>query len=270
MNKDNLNKIIDTHAHLDFPDLYPRIQNVIADANLNDVCKIVTISTNLSKIDKIIQISQDNSEVFFTVGVHPNEVDKDKDYLNYDLIKKISEHPKCVGIGEGGLDYHYSPMSKSNQMASFITQINVARDTNLPLVIHSRDADEDMIKILKDEFRKGSFNAILHCFSSGENLAKCGIDLGFFVSFSGIITFKSAKSIQEIAKKIPIDRILVETDSPYLAPTPYRGSINEPKNCLYVAKFLSELRLMSFEQLSKSLYNNSMKVFYKIPIWEQL
>merc|ERR1712093_546211 len=127
-----------------------------------------------------------------------------------------------------------------------------------------------MIKILNNEYRKGSFNAILHCFSSGESLAKCGVDLGFFVSFSGIVTFKSATKIQEIAKKIPIDRILVETDSPYLAPTPYRGSTNEPKNCLYVARFLSELRLLSFEQLSKSLYNNSMKVFYKIPIWEQL
>ena len=270
MNNININKLIDTHAHLDFPDLYPRIDEVIANAKLNDVYKIITISTNLSKIDKIIKISEDNSQVFFTVGVHPNEVDKDKNYLNYDLIKKISEHPKCVGIGEGGLDYHYGLGSKSNQIASFITQINVARDTNLPLVIHSRDADKDMIEILNNEFKNGPFNAILHCFSSGESLAKCGVDLGFFVSFSGIVTFKSAKNIQEIARKLPIDRILVETDSPYLAPSPYRGKINEPKNCLYVAKFLSELKSLDFNQFSEILYNNSIKVFYKIPIWEQL
>ena len=170
MNNININKLIDTHAHLDFPDLYPRIDEVIANAKLNDVYKIITISTNLAKIDKIIKISEDKSQVFFTVGVHPNEVDKDKNYLNYDLIKKISEHPKCVGIGEGGLDYHYGLGSKSNQIASFITQINVARDTNLPLVIHSRDADKDMIEILTSEHKNGEFKAILHCFSSGEKL----------------------------------------------------------------------------------------------------
>ena len=261
MNNININKLIDTHAHLDFPDLYPRIDEVIANAKLNDVYKIITISTNLSKIDKIIKISEDNSQVFFTVGVHPNEVNKDKNYLNYDLIKKISEHPKCVGIGEGGLDYHYGLGSKSNQIASFITQINVARDTNLPLVIHSRDADKDMIEILNNEFKNGPFNAILHCFSSGESLAKCGVDLGFFVSFSGIVTFKSAKNIQEIARKLPVDRILVETDSPYLAPEPLRGKKNTPINLDLIAKKIATIKNINIRDVAEKTTENFNKIF---------
>ena len=188
--------------------------------------KIITISTNLNKIGKIIQISNDYDVVYFTVGVHPNEVLKDKDYENYSLISDISNNLKCVGIGECGLDYHFGNEDKEKQKLSFITQIKVARDKKLPLIIHSRDADEDMIDILQDEYKKGAFKAILHCFSSGKDLALCGLDLGFYISFSGIVTFKSAKLIQEIACIVPKDRILVETDAPYLAPTPFRGSVN--------------------------------------------
>ncbi len=260
-------KLIDTHAHLDFPVFENKLTQVIENANKFNVIKIISISTNLSKIDKIIKISNNFDTVFHTVGVHPNEVGKDNDYKNYDLMVELSNNPKCVGIGEGGLDYHYGLGNKSNQIASFITQINVARDTNLPLVIHSRDADKDMIEILNNEFKNGPFNAILHCFSSGESLAKCGVDLGFFVSFSGIVTFKSAKNIQEIARKLPVDRILVETDSPYLAPNPVRGTVNEPKNCFHTAQFLSKLLEIEFDKLSKTLYDNSLNVFKKIKIW---
>ena len=256
--------LIDTHAHLDFPELYSKLDLIIENAKNQNVLKIITISTNLNKIGKIIQISNDYDVVYFTVGVHPNEVLKDKDYQNYSLISDISNNLKCVGIGECGLDYHFGNEDKEKQKLSFITQIKVARDKKLPLIIHSRDADEDMIDILQDEYKKGAFKAILHCFSSGKDLALCGLDLGFYISFSGIVTFKSAKLIQEIACIVPKDRILVETDAPYLAPSPYRGSVNEPKNCFYTAKFLSEIRNSDFNDFTNHLCMNSLRIFDKM------
>ena len=259
-----MNYLIDTHAHLDFPELYSKLDLIIENAKNQNVLKIITISTNLNKIGKIIQISNDYDVVYFTVGVHPNEVLKDKDYQNYSLISDISNNLKCVGIGECGLDYHFGNEDKGKQKLSFITQIKVARDKKLPLIIHSRDADEDMIDILQDEYKKGAFKAILHCFSSGKDLALCGLDLGFYISFSGIVTFKSAKLIQEIACIVPKDRILVETDAPYLAPSPYRGSVNEPKNCFYTAKFLSEIRNSDFNDFTNHLCMNSLRIFDKM------
>ena len=258
------NYLIDTHAHLDFPELYNRLDEVLKNALENGVKRIVTISTNLNKIDKIIEISKNYEEVFHTVGVHPNEVLKDKNNSNYEMILNLSKNEKCVGIGECGLDYHYGNDSKAEQKASFITQINVSRATNLPLIIHARDADKDMINILENEYKNGPFKAILHCFSSGKDLALCGINLGFYISFSGIVTFKSAKLIQEIATLIPDDKILVETDAPYLSPTPLRGSVNEPKNCSITAKYLADIRKCEFSTFIDQLYMNSFKIFDKI------
>ena len=258
------NYLIDTHAHLDFPELYNRLDEVLKNALENGVKRIVTISTNLNKIDKIIEISKNYEEVYHTVGVHPNEVLKDKNNSNYEMILNLSKNEKCVGIGECGLDYHYGNDSKTEQKASFITQINVSRATNLPLIIHARDADKDMINILENEYKNGPFKAILHCFSSGKDLALCGINLGFYISFSGIVTFKSAKLIQEIATLIPDDKILVETDAPYLSPTPLRGSINEPKNCSITAKYLADIRKCEFSTFIDQLYMNSFKIFDKI------
>ena len=258
------NYLIDTHAHLDFPELYNRLDDVLKNALENGVKRIVTISTNLNKIDKIIEISKNYKEVYHTVGVHPNEVLKDKNNSNYEMILNLSKNEKCVGIGECGLDYNYGNDSKAEQKASFITQINVSRATNLPLIIHARDADKDMINILENEYKNGPFKAILHCFSSGKDLALCGLNLGFYISFSVIVTFKSAKLIQEIATLIPDDKILVETDAPYLSPTPLRGSINEPKNCSITAKYLSEIRKCEFSTFIDQLYMNSFKIFDKI------
>jgi TatD DNase family protein len=256
--------LIDTHAHLDFPELYNRLDEVLKNALENGVKRIVTISTNLNKIDKIIEISKNYEEVYHSVGVHPNEVLKDKNNSNYEMILNLSKNEKCVGIGECGLDYHYGNDSKAEQKASFITQINVSRATNLPLIIHARDADKDMINILENEYKNGPFKAILHCFSSGKDLALCGINLGFYISFSGIVTFKSAKLIQEIATLIPDDKILVETDAPYLSPTPLRGSVNEPKNCSITAKYLADIRKCEFSTFIDQLYMNSFKIFDKI------
>ena len=258
------NYLIDTHAHLDFPELYNRLDEVLKNALENGVKRIVTISTNLNKIDKIIEISKNYEEVYHTVGVHPNEVLKDKNNSNYEMIFNLSKNEKCVGIGECGLDYHYGNDSKAEQKGSFITQINVSRATNLPLIIHARDADKDMINILENEYKNGPFKAILHCFSSGKDLALCGINLGFYISFSGIVTFKSAKLIQEIATLIPDDKILVETDAPYLSPTPLRGSVNEPKNCSITAKYLADIRKCEFSTFIDQLYMNSFKIFDKL------
>ena len=258
------NYLIDTHAHLDFPELYNRLDEVLKNALENGVKRIVTISTNLNKIDKIIEISKNYEEVYHTVGVHPNEVLKDKNNSNYEMILNLSKNEKCVGIGECGLDYHYGNDSKAEQKASFITQINVSRATNLPLIIHARDADKDMINILENEYKNGPFKAILHCFSSGKDLALCGINLGFYISFSGIVTFKSAKLIQEIATLIPDDKILVETDAPYLSPTPLRGTVNEPKNCSITAKYLADIRKCEYSTFIDQLYMNSFKIFDKI------
>ena len=261
-------RIIDTHCHLDFKELKTRLNQIIKDAKINNVTDMVTISTNLSRIDSIKEISEQYEEVFFSVGVHPNEVHKDRKFDDHDFIKNYSKHLKCVGIGEGGLDYYYNKEYMKLQKRSLEVQISVARSTNLPMIIHSRDADNDMIEILKSEFKNGPFKAILHCFSSGEELAYCGLDLDFFISFSGILTFNSAKNIQKIAKNIPLDKILVETDSPYLSPAPVRGSVNEPKNCFHTAKFLSKLRDVNFLELSEILYNNSLVIYDKIKLWK--
>jgi len=256
------NYLIDTHAHLDFPELYNRLDEVLKNALENGVKRIVTISTNLNKIDKIIEISKNYEEVYHTVGVHPNEVLKDKNNSNYEMILNLSKNEKCVGIGECGLDYHYGNDSKAEQKASFITQINVSRATNLPLIIHARDADKDMINILENEYKNGPFKAILHCFSSGKDLALCGINLGFYISFSGIITFKSAQDLREVAKQIPSDRILIETDSPYLTPVPYRGKPNSPAYTYYVAEKLAEIRNSSVSEIARVTTQNFNQLFF--------
>ena len=256
--------LIDTHAHLDFPELYSKLDAIIQNAKDQNILKIISISINLNKIQKIINISNNYPEIYYSVGTHPNEVLNDNNCTNYELISKLSKDSRCVAIGECGLDYHFGNEDKNLQKYSFITQINVARDNDLPVIIHSRDADEDMINIVTEEYKKGPFKAILHCFSSGRDLAICGIDLGFYISFSGIVTFNSAKSIQEIARLVPDSQILVETDSPYLAPVPVRGRMNEPMNCIHTAKYLSDLRKTNFENFTQYLYNNTLNIFKKI------
>ena len=246
--------LIDTHCHLDFDDYSVDLSEVINRAYLNKVNYLITISTRVHNFHKLKAIIDKYDNIYTTIGTHPLNTDEEFGTYDQQDILSISKEPKVVGIGECGLDYHYGKDSKDEQKKSFITQINVARDTNLPLIIHARDADIDMITILEDEFKKGSFKAILHCFSSGRDLAQCGLDLGFYISFSGIVTFKSAKTIQNIAKIVPSDKILVETDAPYLAPTPLRGTVNEPKNCYYTARFLSELRECDYDEKCNGSY----------------
>ena len=204
-----------------------------------------------------------------------NALAEGEDHLLQDLYKNLQsvmdlnkKTKDVIRFTDNTEDYYYNKENMRLQKRSLEVQINVARSTNLPMIIHSRDADNDMIEILKSEYKNGPFRAILHCFSSGEELAYCGLDLDFFISFSGILTFNSAKNIQKIAKNIPLSKILVETDSPYLAPSPVRGSVNEPKNCMHTAQFLSKLRDINFLELSEILYDNSLTVYDKIKVWK--
>lgn len=256
--------ITDTHCHLDFPDFSADIEGVIARARAAGVHRMVTISTRVKKAAVYQQLAERFENVFFSIGTHPHQAAEEPD-LTLDEIIRLSQHPKCVAIGEAGLDYHYDKSPRDMQAASFRLQIAAARLTGLPLVIHARAADQDMIATLEEEMGKGAFGAILHCFSSGVELAKVGVKLGLFVSFSGILTFKNSSEIREIAAEIPLDRLLVETDAPYLAPVPHRGKTNEPAFTAHTAAVLAEVKGVSLTALAPILEANTERVFAKLP-----
>ena len=219
--------LVDSHCHLDFPDFAEELDQVVARAAAADVGTLVTISTRVRKFDQVRAVAERFDNVYCSVGTHPHNAHEELDVTADDLAR-IAAHPKVVAIGEAGLDYHYDNSPRDAQAAGFRTHIAAARATGLPLVIHAREADADLAAILKEETEKGAFPAVLHCFSSGRQLAETGIALGHYVSFSGILTFKNAEDIRTIARDMPAERILVETDAPYLAPVPHRGTRNEP------------------------------------------
>jgi len=222
---------------------------------------MVTISTRVKRFDEIRAIAEENDAVWCSVGTHPHHAHEELDVQVDDLVR-LSQHPRCVAIGEVGLDYHYEgdPMA---QATGFRRHIAAARETGLPLVIHARDADEDVAAILEDEAGRGGFPFVLHCFSSGIDLARRGLALGGYVSFSGILTFKNAPIIQEVARTAPADRILVETDAPYLAPSPHRGKSNEPSFVRHTAEKLAELRGVSLDEIGRVTTENFFRLFAK-------
>jgi TatD DNase family protein len=256
--------ITDTHCHLDFPDFVEDLPGVVARARAAGVHRMVTISTRVKKVDVYQELAERFENVFFSIGTHPHNAAEEPD-ITLDAIIRLSEHPKCVAIGEAGLDYHYDKSPRDQQAASFRLQIAAARLTGLPLVIHARAADDDMITILEEEMGKGTFSAILHCFSSGAELAHVGVKLGLYVSFSGILTFRNSAEIREIAADIPLDRLLVETDAPYLAPVPHRGKTNEPAFTAHTAAVLAEVKGMSLKALAPILEANTGRIFGKLP-----
>ena len=219
--------IVDSHCHLDFPDFEGEIPNLVSRAEEAGVKRMVTICTRLKNEPKVRKIAEEFNAIYYAAGTHPMSASTEP-LATVDQLIKIAQHPKMVGIGETGLDYHYTAESADIQKTSLKIHIEAARETNLPLIIHSRAADEDMAAILKDEFNKGSYNCVMHCFSSSVELAKLSLDLGFYLSMSGIITFKKSEELRTIFKLAPIDQVLVETDSPYLSPVPFRGKRNEP------------------------------------------
>jgi len=256
--------IVDSHCHLDFPDFDTDRDALVARAKVAGVEKMVTISTRVAKFPQLKAIADRYDEVSCSIGTHPHNAADEPDVTAEDLIA-IAANPKVVAIGEAGLDYHYDNSPREAQRASFLRHIEAARATQLPLVIHARDADEDIAAILTDETARGSFPAILHCFSSSRDLALRGIELGMHVSFSGILTFKRSDALRSLAAELPLDRLLVETDAPYLAPVPHRGHRNEPAYVVETAKVLAKARGMALEAVAAATTDNFYRLFNKIP-----
>jgi TatD DNase family protein len=255
--------LIDTHCHLDFPDFAEDIGSYVGRAEAAGVGRMVTISTRVARFATYAALAERFPSVWCTVGTHPHGAHEELD-VTVEQIVALSRHPRCVAIGEAGLDYHYDMSPREAQEQGLRTHIAAARETQLPLVIHSREADEDMAAILREEMGKGAFPAILHCFTAGEMLARTGVELGLHVSFSGILTFKTSQALRDIARDIPLERLLVETDAPYLAPTPYRGKRNEPSYVVETAKVLAEVKGVPFDEIARVTTENARRCYWKM------
>ncbi|MDJ1156795.1 TatD family hydrolase [Chelatococcus sp. SYSU_G07232] len=254
--------LVDNHCHLDFPDFAAELDAIVARARAAGVSRMVTISTYVRRFATYRAIAERYHGVFCTVGTHPHQAAEEPDVTAEELVE-LSRHPRCIAIGEAGLDYHYDRSPRDMQQAVFRTHIAAARATGLPLVIHARAADDDMIAILREEMEKGTFGAVLHCFSSGPELARAGLDLGLYVSFSGILTFKRSEDLRAIAADVPLDRLLVETDAPYLAPVPHRGQRNEPAYVAHTAAVLAEVKGVSPAAIARVTTENFERLFAK-------
>ncbi|HVI29088.1 TatD family hydrolase [Hansschlegelia sp.] len=254
--------LVDSHCHLDFEDFAPERDAVVARAIDAGVGLMVTISTRVRQFDRILALIERYPNVFGTVGTHPQNAHEELDVTADDLIR-LARHPKIVGFGEAGLDFHYDTSPPEAQEQGFRVHIAAARETGLPLVIHSRAADERMIEVLEDEAGKGPFPAVLHCFSSGAELARRGVALGLYVSFSGILTFKKSDELRAIAAEVPADRLLVETDAPYLAPDPFRGKRNEPAYTARTAGVLARTRGWTEDETRRITTDNFFRLFSK-------
>lgn len=256
--------LVDSHCHLDFPDFADERDAIVARALAAGVGHMVTISTRVRRFDEIRAIAEAYPQVYCSVGTHPHNAAEETDVTAQELIE-LAAHPKVVAIGEAGLDYFYDKAPRDVQADGLRTHIAAARATQLPLVIHARDADDDMIAILEDETAKGAFPFLLHCFSSGRRLAETGVALGGYISFSGILTFKRSEGIRDIARDVPHDRLLVETDAPYLAPQPYRGKRNEPSYVVETAKVLAQTIDVSPVDIAAITTENFFRLFSKMP-----
>ena len=256
--------IIDSHAHLDYPQLADDLPAVLARAGEAGVDRVITIGVKLSTADRPRRIAETYDNVWFSAGIHPHEAGNEAQACDIDAIIAAADHPRCVAIGEAGLDYHYDYAPRDRQAASFRAQITAARTLDLPIIVHAREADEDIAAIIEDEMGKGVFTGVLHCFSSGADLARRALDVGFYVSFSGILTFKSAETIQQVASTAPEDRILVETDAPFLAPVPMRGKSNEPAFTSHTLAMLAEIRGTSVEQMVGLTRENTLRLFSRM------
>ena len=253
---------VDSHCHLDFPELAADRAGLIARAQAAGLQSMVTISTRVRRFDQILPIAADNPGIWCSVGTHPHNAHEELDVTVADLVR-LSAHPKVVAIGEAGLDYHYDKSPRDAQEQGFLTHIAAARETGLPLVIHARDADDRTAAILTEEMGKGAFKAVLHCFTASEALAITGIELGLYVSFSGIATYRSAQNLRDIAARLPADRILIETDAPYLAPGKFRGKTNEPSFVVETGKAIAEARGVSPEEMARQTTDNFYRLFAK-------
>jgi TatD DNase family protein len=256
--------VVDSHCHLDYEGLTERLPEVLVNAETAGVGLMVSISTRVRKFERLLHIAEENSNVFCTIGTHPHHAHEELDITVADLIE-LAKHPKVVGIGEAGLDYHYDLSPRTAQEQGFRSHIAAARETGLPLVIHAREADADIANILEEEMKKGVFKPLLHCFTSSRELAQRGLAIGAYVSFSGILTYKSAENLRTVAAEVPMDLLLVETDSPYLAPVPHRGKSNEPAFVVRTLQQLAEVKGVTADAMAKATNDNFFRLFSKVP-----
>jgi len=256
--------LVDSHCHLDFPDFADDLDGIVARAEAAGVGRIVTISTRVRQLDRLLAIAERFPNVYCSVGTHPHQADEE-DGVSADELIALSRHPKVVAFGEAGLDYFYDHGSPQAQARGFRAHIAAARATGLPLVIHTREADEDCGNILDEEMARGPFRAVLHCYTGGRDLALKAIAHGLFVSFTGIITFRKSQALRDLAAELPADRIMVETDAPFLAPGKYRGKRNEPAYVVETAKVLADVRGVSFEEIARQTTQNFFRFFDKVP-----
>jgi TatD DNase family protein len=256
--------LVDSHCHLDFPDFADDLDGIVARAAAAGVGRIVTISTRVRRLDALLAIAERFPDVYCSVGTHPHHADGEDGITANELIE-LTRHPKIVALGEAGLDNFYDNASPAAQERGFRAHIAAARATGLPLVIHTRDADEGCGRILEEEMAKGSFRAVLHCYTGGRKLAMQAISLGLSISFTGILTFKKSQALRGLAAELPADRIMVETDAPYLAPGKFRGKRNEPSYVGEIAKVLAEARGVSLEEISRQTTENFFRLFSKVP-----
>jgi TatD DNase family protein len=256
--------LVDHHCHIDRPEFADDLDGVVARAQAAGVGLMVNISTRVGKFDHLISVVDRFDTVYGTVGTHPHYAHEELDVTALDLAH-YAEHPKIVGIGEAGLDFFYKHSTPEAQAQGFRTHIAAARLTGLPLEIHTRDADADTIQILEEEQEKGAFSAVLHCFTGGSELARRAVELGLYVSFSGVVSFKKNDALRAIANAVPLDRVLIETDAPYLAPEPYRGKQNEPSYVVHTAKALADARGIAFEDFARATTENFFKLYRKVP-----
>ncbi len=254
--------LIDSHCHLDFPDYDKDRDAVIANARAAGVERMLTISTKLSKAQEIISLAETYPDIMCTIGTHPHEAENEA-LAQCDDIVALANHKKVIGIGETGLDYFYENSPKRIQQEQFRAHIAASRKTQLPLIVHTRNADEDTCAILEEEMEQGAFPGLIHCFTASDALAWRALNIGFYISVSGIVTFKNAQALRDTLKHIPLDRLLVETDAPFLAPVPHRGARNEPSFVVHTADYLAELKDVSTQDLYTATTQNFYRLFSK-------
>ena len=253
---------IDSHCHLNYKGLVEQESEVLARARANGVQGMLNISTCESEWDAVIGLAEREPAVWASVGIHPHEADQHGDMTSAKLVEK-ARHPDVIGIGETGLDYYYDYSDREQQQASFRQHIVAARESGLPIIVHTRDAEDDTARIMREEMEQGAYSGVIHCFTASADFARIALDLGLYISLSGIVTFKNAKDLQEIAQTIPDDRLLIETDSPFLAPVPHRGRTCEPAFVSDTARFLAELKNIEIESLAAQTTSNFFRLFSK-------
>lgn len=254
--------LVDSHCHLDFPDFESELDQIVARAEVAGIGAMLTISTRVRQFARVAAIAERFPNVCCSVGTHPHYAAEERDIQLAEILEHTS-HPKVVAIGEAGLDYFYEKSPIDNQEHGFRLHIEAARETGLPLVIHSRDADEHTTRILEEEMAKGPFGAVLHCYTGGELLAQRGVELGLYVSFSGVLTFNKSEPLRAVAAAVPLDRLLVETDAPYLAPMPMRGKRNEPAFVRHTASMLAKVKGVSEAEIARVTTENFFRLFTK-------